>query len=180
MDLFTRNVQRLNELSPNCKDRALTFHEKAFPLQNFTVAEVYRSPERQLALYTQGRTLEQVKRLYENKVLSNANFEALRCIYEAGKNLQGRIVTWTLRSIHTDRRAFDVRILGVDPKTERVGLNLLDKYGAQFGIYRPIETMAMGDYCHFQAYDWPMVKQDQSWLRQMINLRIEAKLRNVS
>lgn len=173
------NIAKLLELLPDCAKRAVAWHEEAYPIIPFRVTEAYRTKERQYSLFTQGRTLQSIESLYRGKVLSDAQYEALRAIYAAGKNLQGKIVTWTLHSRHFDRVAFDVFILNAKTILEqRRALNCLDKLGRFFGVYRPTETYRMGDYVHFEVYNLPPTPL--SALDIMIKTRLKGRMEKLN
>ena len=175
MPLEDSNITKLLELLPNCAKRAIAWHEEAFPIIPFRVTEVFRTLERQLLLFTQGRTLQDIQGLYEHKLLSKANYEALRGIYERGENLRGRQVTWTLRSRHFDRVALDIFILNA--KTildQRRALRHLDKFGRFFGVYRPVETYRKGDFVHFEVYNLP--PKSLSKLEVFIKTRLKSRM----
>lgn len=164
------------ELAPFCRERALLFHEEAFKLLPFQITESYRSQERQYLLFTQNRSEYVIENLYQKKLLSEKHYKALKEIYKAGKNLKGRTATWTLSSKHMLGRAFDVRI-SVEPSKEKLGLALLDKFGDRFGVFRPKETLEMGDYGHFEVFDTPYEEVSRSWLRKVIDYRIELRMK---
>jgi hypothetical protein len=77
--IFENNLKKCLELVPEAQAPAMAWLRECHMLgMEFNVAEVYRSQERQDALYAQGRTAP------------------------------GKIVTWTKSSMHTQRKAMDI------------------------------------------------------------------------
>lgn len=98
-------------LSPECERLAIQFLELCQQKgYNLKITSGYRSQEEQNKLYAQGRTTK------------------------------GKIVTWTLNSKHTSRRAFDIAFIGSTPypknfdwkKIGITGENLGLKWGGRF------------------------------------------------
>lgn len=114
----------INELTPVAQTACRLFMKKCGEAGlHIFVTETYRSQARQNQLYAQGRT-------------------------EPGK-----VVTWTLNSRHTSRRAWDIAVIGKDlydmtviRQAGAIGQSLGITWG---GIWSP------PDYCHFEiTEDW--------------------------
>ncbi len=180
MTLYETNRAKLQELLPNCRDRALAFHDQYFPIIPFAVGEVFRTQQRENLLFTQGRTLQDITSMYESNVITQAQYRALKALYDAGTNLTGTKVTWTLSSAHTARKAFDILpIITANsniPQKQRVALAQLDQYGGRFGVRRPAATLSVQDYEHFEVLDVPMPTPDTNILVKMAEIRREKRL----
>lgn len=180
MTLFDKNRQKLQELLPNCRDRALAFHDAAFPVVPFAVHEVYRSPETQMGYFTRGRTLADITSLYENKYLTTAQYKYLKMLYDTGKNQPGPQNTWTLTSNHIARRAFDCTPIITSNKDveakKRLAYAQLQQIGAKYGVFRPAATLAKGDFGHYEIIDTPLPTPDNNMLLKMAELRRQARI----
>ena len=114
----------VNELTPAAQNACRLFLKKCKEAGlNIFLTETYRSQARQNQLYAQGRT-------------------------EPGK-----IVTWTLNSRHTSRRAWDIAVIGKDlydmtviRKAGAIGQSLGITWGGEWST---------PDYVHFEIMeDW--------------------------
>lgn len=114
---------------------------------NPLVVETYRPPERQQYLYCQGRTIAECTAAGINKSFATA--------YSAPKDAK---VTWTLNSIHIQRKAVDVvpqRVVGgklaaiwnSQDKETRAIINTMSKYGFEPGA----NWKSNPDSPHFQV-----------------------------
>lgn len=172
------NQSKIGELRKNCQDRARAWEQDCADRHlGFTIAEAYRTQARQYLYFTQSRTLENIESLLRAKVISQADFNALKSLYDSGKNLQGPVVTKTLRSNHTLRIAVDIDPITLpDPddippqyrtikatdseatvkkKLTLFRLMQIEMVGRRYGVCRPGATLAFGDYRHFEIYDLP-------------------------
>jgi hypothetical protein len=174
MTIREHNKAKISELLANCQDRVKLFEEDAFALQvGFKIAEAYRPQSKQYLDFTQGRTLADIELLHAKKQITQADYDALKAIFAAGKNLPGTsVATKTLRSKHTARRAIDIYPIGiVAQKSIQVALARLEMLGRPYGVYRPAETKAFGDFVHFEIVDLPLPVDSPEFQRMMIRRR---------
>jgi hypothetical protein len=132
-NLYSLNVAKLTELLPNCQARALKWMDDAFSRGwEFRVSESFRTQERQNELYKIGRRGKQGE----------------------------KPVTYTRASKHTQRTAIDVYPSTLPEMSSAKARNLrlieLENLGVKYGIYRPAETRAFGDFVHYQVHDVPL------------------------
>jgi len=148
MDVRDHNAWKITELLPNCQERVKLWEDEAFYIGlPFRISEAYRTQQRQNQLWEKGR---------KNGVIVN----------------RSEVVTYTKNSMHTKRIALDVYPIGVDSQKEvKDVLNRLERLGAHYGIYRPPETKAFGDFVHFQVYDIPLPKNNQYYQSSQLRRR---------
>lgn len=136
----------VNELTPAAQNACRLFLKKCKEAGlNIFLTETYRSQARQNQLYAQGRT-------------------------EPGK-----IVTWTLNSRHTSRRAWDIAVIGKDlydmaviRKAGAIGQSLGMTWG---GIWSP------PDYCHFEiTEDWTAPEEVEEMTQEQFNQMMDVYL----
>lgn len=136
----------INELKPTAQKACRLFLKKCKEAGlNIFLTETYRSQARQNQLYAQGRT-------------------------EPGK-----IVTWTLNSRHTSRRAWDIAVIGKDlydmaviRQVGAIGQSLGITWG---GIWSP------PDYCHFEiTEDWTAPEEVEEVTQEQFNQMMEVYL----
>lgn len=136
----------VNELTPAAQNACRLFLKKCKEAGlNIFLTETYRSQARQNQLYAQGRT-------------------------EPGK-----IVTWTLNSRHTSRRAWDIAVIGKDlydmaviRKAGAIGQSLGITWG---GIWSP------PDYCHFEiTEDWTAPEEVEEMTQKQFNQMMDVYL----
>ena len=160
MTIYDQNVAKIKDMLPNCEARVLAFMSAcASEGIYFVIVEAYRPQERQNRLFTQGRSFEDIQSLYNARQISYTQFESLKRLYDAKKNLHGSRVTWTLNSEHTKGKAFDIEpiINGIETqKSRKQALDIIARIGSRFGVERPARTYALGDYGHFEVYDLPI------------------------
>ena len=175
MTIREKNAAKINELLPNCRERAKFWEEDAFAVgAGFAIKEAYRPQSQEYLYFTQARTLADIELLHAKKQITQADYVALKAIYDAGKNLPGStIATKALRSVHTARRAMDVYPIGiVEPKAVRAALARLESLGWAYGVYRPAGTKAFGDFVHFEVYDIPLPVDSPSFQRMLARRRV--------
>ena len=136
----------VKELTPAAQKACRLFLKKCKEAGlNIFLTETYRSQARQNQLYAQGRT-------------------------EPGK-----IVTWTLNSRHTSRRAWDIAVIGKDlydmtviRKAGAIGQSLGMTWG---GIWSP------PDYCHFEiTEDWTAPEEVEEMTQEQFNQMMDVYL----
>jgi hypothetical protein len=72
-------------------------------------------------------------------------------LFAQGRTVKGKIVTWTRSSIHTQRLAIDIDpVLPHHQQNVRWFLAEIAALGEKYNIVRPIETLRLGDFRHFQ------------------------------
>ena len=89
-------------------------------------------------------------------------------LWEQGRNKPGKIVTWTMHSRHTDRRAWDIACNGsnlydraVLKKAGRIAENLSITWGG---------TWTTPDMPHFEITDnWKAPKEDEEMTQEQFN-----------
>lgn len=120
--IYDENLTKIRELQEFCQWPAQQWMKECFDLNlPFHVTEAFRSQRRQDELYAQGRTRP------------------------------GKVVTWTRHSTHTQRIAMDLYpVSNLPALQERAFYVHLDEIGQKYGIYRPKETLAFGDWGHWQ------------------------------
>lgn len=140
-----RDTKELNVLVARMLEMAIADIKKQGV--NPLIVETYRSQERQNYLYCQGRTIDEcvakgIKR----------DFATKHCNTKAGR------VTWTLNSVHKNRKAVDVvpqRIVNgkmtaiwnaKDPQTQII-IKTMEKYGFEAGAW----WKSSPDSPHFQV-----------------------------
>nr|DAH16023.1 MAG TPA: L-Ala-D-Glu peptidase-like protein [Caudoviricetes sp.] len=143
---MSKTCREINELTPTAQRACRLFLKKCEEAGlNIFITETYRSQERQNELYAQGRT-------------------------EPGK-----IVTWTLNSRHTSRRAWDIAVNGpvlydmsVIRKAGEIGKQLGITWG---GIWSP------PDYAHFEVTnDWKAPEEVEEVTQEQFNQMMEVYL----
>ena len=136
----------VKELTPAAQKACRLFLKKCKESGlNIFLTETYRSQARQNQLYAQGRT-------------------------EPGK-----IVTWTLNSRHTSRRAWDIAVIGKDlydmtviRQAGAIGQSLGMTWG---GIWSP------PDYCHFEiTEDWTAPEEVEEMTQAEFNKMMDNYL----
>lgn len=136
----------INELTPTAQRACRLFLKKCEEAGlNIFITETYRSQERQNELYAQGRTEP------------------------------GQIVTWTLHSRHTSRRAWDIAVNGpilydmsVIRKAGEIGKQLGITWG---GIWSP------PDYAHFEVTDnWEVPEEAEEVTQEQFNKMMDNYL----
>ena len=100
--LKVANAEKFYELAPHCHNAAFAWMSECWKVgQQFRVSEAYRTQQRQNELYAQGRWKP------------------------------GKIVTYTLKSLHTQRLAVDIYIIkGSHKKVAEIA--------AKYGITHPL------------------------------------------
>lgn len=143
---MSKTCRDINELTPTAQRACRLFLKKCEePGLNIFITETYRSQERQNELYAQGRTKP------------------------------GNIVTWTLNSRHTSRRAWDIAVNGpilydmsVIRKAGEIGKQLGITWG---GIWNP------PDYAHFEVTnDWKAPEEVEEVTQEQFNQMMEVYL----
>lgn len=147
MDITTsyRDINELNILVKTMLELAL-IDIKSQGVNPFVV-ETYRPQERQNYLYCQGRTIAECTAKGINKAFAMKN-----CNTKAGK------VTWTLNSIHKDRKAVDLvpqrlvnskmtAIWNTKDKQTQIIIKTMQKYGFEAGA----NWVTTPDSPHFQV-----------------------------
>ena len=136
----------VNELTPAAQNACRLFLKKCKEAGlNIFLTETYRSQARQNQLYAQGRT-------------------------EPGK-----IVTWTLNSRHTSRRAWDIAVIGKDlydmaviRKAGAIGQSLGITWGGEWST---------PDYVHFEiTEDWTAPEEVEEVTQEQFNQMMEVYL----
>lgn len=108
-------------LSPNCERLAEQFLNTCEKNgYKLKITSGYRSQEEQNRLYAQGRTAP------------------------------GAIVTWTKKSKHTSRNAFDIAFVGKDPYPENFDWSILGKIGKSVGLKWGGDFKSFKDNLHFE------------------------------
>lgn len=121
----TERCNDLNQLSPETKELCEEFMEKC-KTEGLPVAitETYRTQERQNMLYEQGRTTS------------------------------GAVVTWTRKSQHTSRRAFDImKNVQGEEYTDEEFFRRCAEIGREIGLNAGY-YWGVRDACHFQFDPW--------------------------
>lgn len=141
---MSKTCRDINELTPTAQRACRLFLKKCEEAGlNIFITETYRSQERQNELYAQGRTKP------------------------------GNIVTWTLNSRHTSRRAWDIAVNGpvlydmsVIRKAGEIGKQLGITWG---GIWSP------PDYAHFEVTnDWKAPEEVEEVTQEQFNQMMET------
>lgn len=141
---MSKTCRDINELTPTAQKACRLFLKKCEEAGlNIFITETYRSQERQNELYAQGRTEP------------------------------GQIVTWTLHSRHTSRRAWDIAVNGgnlydmsVIRKAGEIGQQLGITWG---GIWSP------PDYAHFEVTnDWKAPEEVEEVTQEQFNQMMET------
>lgn len=136
----------VNELTPAAQNACRLFLKKCKEAGlNIFLTETYRSQARQNQLYAQGRT-------------------------EPGK-----IVTWTLNSRHTSRRAWDIAVIGKDlydmaviRKAGAIGQSLGITWGGEWST---------PDYVHFEiTEDWTAPEEVEEMTQAEFNKMMDNYL----
>ena len=136
----------INELKPTAQKACRLFLKKCKEAGlNIFLTETYRSQARQNQLYAQGRT-------------------------EPGK-----IVTWTLNSRHTSRRAWDIAVIGKDLYDMAV-IRQAGAIGQSLGITWGGEW-STPDYAHFEiTEDWTAPEEVEEVTQEQFNQMMEVYL----
>lgn len=143
---MSKTCRDINELTPTAQRACRLFLKKCEEAGlNIFITETYRSQERQNELYAQGRTEP------------------------------GQIVTWTLHSRHTSRRAWDIAVNGpilydmsVIRKAGEIGKQLGITWG---GIWSP------PDYAHFEVTDnWEVPEEAEEVTQEQFNKMMDNYL----
>lgn len=136
----------INELKPTAQKACRLFLKKCKEAGlNIFLTETYRSQARQNQLYAQGRT-------------------------EPGK-----IVTWTLNSRHTSRRAWDIAVIGKDLYDMAV-IRQAGAIGQSLGITWGGEW-STPDYVHFEiTEDWTAPEEVEEVTQEQFNQMMEVYL----
>ena len=136
----------INELKPTAQNACRLFLKKCKEAGlNIFLTETYRSQARQNQLYAQGRT-------------------------EPGK-----IVTWTLNSRHTSRRAWDIAVIGKDLYDMAV-IRQAGAIGQSLGITWGGEW-SPPDYCHFEiTEDWTAPEEVEEMTQAEFNKMMDNYL----
>lgn len=167
--LDDHNKGMILELMPYCQQRmSLALHEAQSYGYLCSIAEAYRSQQREDELYAQGRTV------------------------------LGPIVTYTRQSNHTKRIAVDIdpvslptpQEVGIDSRKYNdeqlekklviFRLSQLENIWRKFGIYRPAATLAFGDYRHFEIYNLPFQNPDSPLVKLALQRRLSRIQANSS
>ena len=136
----------INELKPTAQKACRLFLKKCKEAGlNIFLTETYRSQARQNQLYAQGRT-------------------------EPGK-----IVTWTLNSRHTSRRAWDIAVIGKDLYDMAV-IRQAGAIGQSLGITWGGEW-SPPDYSHFEiTEDWTAPEEVEEMTQDEFNKMMDNYL----
>ncbi|WP_459129829.1 M15 family metallopeptidase [Guggenheimella bovis] len=122
-----KRIDSLDELTPHTKAKALEFLERCREEGlDVVITETYRSDERQRVLYAKGRTTE------------------------------GSIVTYTLHSNHTSRRAFDICKGGDDPYGDDAFFEQCARIGKEVGLDCGFYWKGFQDRPHYELNEWWM------------------------
>ncbi len=129
----TETCRDIDELNPVARKAILLFFQECYKAGvKIFVTETYRSPARQAYLYEQGRTRS------------------------------GSIVTWTLKSYHASRLAWDIGAATIDGNTDMYSVSVLNKAGAiarKLGITWGGDWKNNVDRPHFEVKStWTMPK----------------------
>lgn len=143
---MSNTCRDINELIPAAQTACRLFMKKCGEAGlNIFITETYRSQARQNELYAQGRTQP------------------------------GQIVTWTLNSRHTSRRAWDIAVIG----KELYDMNVIRKAGAigqQLGITWG-GTWSTPDYPHFEvSEDWQAPEEEEEMTQEQFNKMMDTYL----
>ena len=123
MNLIEDNLNKIRELQKFCHPPVHNWMKVCFAHGlEFTIAEAWRTQQKQNKLYAQGRTAP------------------------------GRIVTWTKNSMHTQRLALDIdpvpKLFGSNLLQWYVQLDALAE---PFGIVRSLPLIKLGDFRHYET-----------------------------
>ena len=143
---MSNTCRDINELKPTAQKACRLFLKKCKEAGlNIFLTETYRSQARQNQLYAQGRT-------------------------EPGK-----IVTWTLNSRHTSRRAWDIAVIGKDLYDMAV-IRQAGAIGQSLGITWGGEW-STPDYAHFEiTEDWTAPEEVEEVTQEQFNQMMEVYL----
>ena len=143
---MSKTCRDINELTPTAQKACRLFLKKCEEAGlNIFITETYRSQKRQNELWEQGRTKP------------------------------GQIVTWTLNSRHTSRRAWDIAVIGKD----LYDMTVIRKAGA---IGQALEITWGGewsapDYCHFEVMeDWTAPEEVEEMTQKEFNQMMDNYL----
>lgn len=120
--ILEQNIDKIHELVPEAHWAGVMFVNECFDLNyRFRISEAYRTPERQKALYAQGRTKP------------------------------GPVVTWTLQSNHIKRLAVDLYpIFSINDKNKLDAFYRdIDSVANKYGIFRDPALIKIGDFGHY-------------------------------
>lgn len=75
-------------------------------------------------------------------------------LYEQGRSQEGPVVTWTRKSLHTERRAFDICKAGPDPYGDDEFFRRCADIGLELGLTAGYYFEKYQDKPHFQLDKW--------------------------
>ena len=144
---MSNTCRDINELIPAAQTACRLFMKKCGEAGlKIFITETYRSQARQNELYAQGRTQP------------------------------GQVVTWTLSSRHTSRRAWDIAVIG----KELYDMNVIRKAGAigqQLGITWGGSWEYTPDYPHFEVTDdWKAPEEVEEMTQEQFNKMMDTYL----
>lgn len=128
MSLLAHNLSFTKGLDPKVQTFYEEFCRYCFDKNLlFKVLEGRRSYERQILLWTQGRTKNDLMRAgFSQKVTRD-----IMALFDSGKNLQGSRVTWTIDSDHIKGLAIDIQPINCshsDISVAAIRWNILHPY----------------------------------------------------
>ena len=143
---MSNTCRDINALMPTAQKACRLFLEKCKEAGlDIFITETYRSQKRQNELWEQGRTKP------------------------------GQIVTWTLNSRHTSRRAWDIAVNGNNLYDMSV-IRKAGEIGKQLGITWG-GTWSTPDYPHFEvSEDWQALEEEEEMTQEQFNKMMDTYL----
>lgn len=139
------NAQAILTLDPSVQPIVTDLMNECFRLnRQFNISQAGRTQAYQNRLFLQDRMTEKVfADELKAGVYDKSTYDRGIALFRAnGGGIPGPRVTWTLDSLHVNGLAIDILPINC-------GYILIEEIAAEYGIYRPDETLKLGDYGHF-------------------------------
>ncbi len=111
-EILIGNEKLISELLPHVQWAALAWLDECWDKKlYFKILCAYRTQDEEYALFTQGRTRDDMLTAYQKGMISFVDLKIVQKLFDIGKNRRGNIVTWTCNSFHTKRLALDLEYI---------------------------------------------------------------------